>query len=135
MPPRMRPKSRATRVAFRRAVWASLALHAVVVCAVALVFRAAEEPERAGPGISTVVDEPQVRITQTDLVSDRPGAATQDPNLVNPWGVAYNPAGPVWVAITGPRSLVNSSTTFILAFAIWISWRASSAASAWPTLI
>lgn len=39
-----------------------------------------------------------IRITQVNLVSDRPGAATQDPNLVNPWGVAYNPAGPVWVS-------------------------------------
>lgn len=42
-----------------------------------------------------------IRITQTDLVSDRPGAATLDPNLINPWGVAYNPAGPVWVSNNG----------------------------------
>ena len=62
----MRPKSRATRVAFRRAVWASLALHAVVVCAGALVFRAAEEREHAGPRVSTNVHEPQVRISQTE---------------------------------------------------------------------
>ena len=77
----MRPKSRATRVAFRRAVWASLALHAVVVCAVALVFRAAEEPERAGPGISTVVDEPQVRISQTEetFVAAEPPKANTGP--------------------------------------------------------
>ena len=81
MPPRMRPKSRATRVAFRRAVWGSLALHAVVVCAVALVFRAAEEPERAGPGISTVVDEPQVRISQTEetFVAAEPPKADTGP--------------------------------------------------------
>ena len=62
----MRPKSRATRVAFRRAVWASVALHAVVVCAGGLVFRAAEEREYAGPRVSTVVDDPQVRISQTE---------------------------------------------------------------------
>ena len=37
-------------------------------------------------------------ITEVDLVSDRPGAATQDPNLVNPWGIAFNPAGPAWIA-------------------------------------
>lgn len=35
---------------------------------------------------------------QVDLVSDRPGAATQDPNLLNPWGIAFNPAGPAWIA-------------------------------------
>lgn len=33
-----------------------------------------------------------------DLVSDRPGAATLDPHLVNPWGIAFNPAGPAWIA-------------------------------------
>ncbi len=55
-----------------------------------------------GPSTESVGSELKtnrsIRITQIDLVSDRPGAATQDPNLLNPWGVAYNPAGPVWVA-------------------------------------
>jgi uncharacterized protein (TIGR03118 family) len=36
--------------------------------------------------------------TEVDLVSDRPGAATQDLNLLNPWGIAFNPAGPAWIA-------------------------------------
>ncbi len=47
-------------------------------------------------------DSPTARLvtgfTQRDLVSDRPGAATLDANLVNPWGIAFNPAGPVWIA-------------------------------------
>ncbi len=42
------------------------------------------------------------RYSQTNLVSDLPGlAAVQDPNLVNPWGVAFNPTGPFWVADNG----------------------------------
>ncbi len=40
--------------------------------------------------------------TVTTLVSDMAGAANQDPNLVNPWGIVAGPAGiaptPFWVA-------------------------------------
>jgi uncharacterized protein (TIGR03118 family) len=37
-----------------------------------------------------------------NLVSDVPGAAEQlDPDLVNPWGVAFNPNGFVWVVDNG----------------------------------
>ncbi len=36
---------------------------------------------------------------QTNLVSDIPGMAQYtDPNLVNPWGMAYSPTGPIWVS-------------------------------------
>jgi uncharacterized protein (TIGR03118 family) len=36
---------------------------------------------------------------QTNLVSDIAGIAQQmDPNLINPWGLAYGPNGPFWVA-------------------------------------
>jgi uncharacterized protein (TIGR03118 family) len=51
--------------------------------------------------------------TQTNLVSDaQPGhltAAIQDPNLINPWGVAFSPTGPFWVANnhTGTATLYN----------------------------
>ncbi len=35
----------------------------------------------------------------TDLVTNTPVAgAVTDPNLVNPWGVAYGPTGPFWVS-------------------------------------
>ena len=42
------------------------------------------------------------RFGLTALVSDVPGAAAQtDANLVNGWGVAFNPTGFVWVADNG----------------------------------
>lgn len=38
----------------------------------------------------------------TNLVSDEPGALIQDTNLVNPWGIAINPAaGAFWVSNNG----------------------------------
>jgi hypothetical protein len=37
-----------------------------------------------------------------NLVSDLPGvAAFQDPNLVNPWGLASSTASPIWVSDNG----------------------------------
>jgi uncharacterized protein (TIGR03118 family) len=47
---------------------------------------------------------------QTNLVSDIPGVAKNtDPNLVNPWGIAFNSTGPVWIADngTGVSTLYN----------------------------
>jgi uncharacterized protein (TIGR03118 family) len=39
---------------------------------------------------------------QTNLVSDLPGlAANQDPNLVNPWGMATNAGSPFWISDQG----------------------------------
>jgi uncharacterized protein (TIGR03118 family) len=39
---------------------------------------------------------------QTNLVSDIPGLATStDPNLINPWGFAAGPHGPLWVSDNG----------------------------------
>jgi uncharacterized protein (TIGR03118 family) len=41
-------------------------------------------------------------ILQTNLVSDISGLAqVTDPNLVNPWGLASGPGGPLWVADNG----------------------------------
>ena len=41
--------------------------------------------------------------TSTSLVADIAGtsALTVDPNLVNPWGVAFAPNAPVWIANNG----------------------------------
>jgi uncharacterized protein (TIGR03118 family) len=40
--------------------------------------------------------------TQINLVSDIPGlAATTDPDLVNPWGIAFSPMSPIWVSDNG----------------------------------
>src|ERR1700722_1710239 len=42
---------------------------------------------------------PSGNYLQTNLVSDTASlAAHTDTNLVNPWGLAYGPAGPWWVA-------------------------------------
>ena len=41
---------------------------------------------------------------QTNLVSDKSAAAAatfQDPNLLNPWGVAFFPGGPFWISDNG----------------------------------
>ena len=47
---------------------------------------------------------------QHNLVSDLPGMAiTTDPNLKNPWGVAFSPTSPFWIADngTGVSTLYN----------------------------
>ncbi len=43
------------------------------------------------------------KVTETKLVADTDagGAPTVDPALVNPWGLAFNPAGPAWIADNG----------------------------------
>ncbi|HEY3267902.1 MAG TPA: TIGR03118 family protein [Armatimonadota bacterium] len=39
---------------------------------------------------------------QTNLISDIAGVALNtDPNLVNPWGIAFSPRGPIWVSDNG----------------------------------
>jgi uncharacterized protein (TIGR03118 family) len=51
---------------------------------------------------------------QTNLVSDQAGmAAHTDPNLLNAWGIVFNPTGPVWVANnhSGTSTLYDGSGT------------------------
>ena len=53
---------------------------------------------------------------QTNLVSDVPGlAATTDPNLVNPWGLARSSGSPWWVADngTGLSTLYNGAGAIV----------------------
>jgi len=45
-------------------------------------------------------------LIQTNLTSDRTDAANQDPNLVNAWGLAFSPAGPIWIAANGTGKAV-----------------------------
>jgi uncharacterized protein (TIGR03118 family) len=56
-----------------------------------------------------------LRVTQTNLVADQQGtnARNVDPNLVNAWGVAFNPVGPIWVANneTGTSTLYDGNGT------------------------
>jgi len=52
--------------------------------------------------------------TQTNLVSDIPGVArTTDPDLVNPWGIAFSSTSPFWVSDngTGLATLYNGAGT------------------------
>ncbi len=62
--------------------------------------RAADDGTATSVGSELAVNR-TVRVTEVDLVSDRPGAPTRDPNLINPWGIAFNPAGPAWVSNNG----------------------------------
>jgi uncharacterized protein (TIGR03118 family) len=48
--------------------------------------------------------------TQTNLVSDLPGAAIVDASLVNPWGMASAATSPIWVA--------NNRTGFITLYTV-----------------
>ena len=41
------------------------------------------------------------QFTQTDLVSNVPGAKLTDLNLVDPWGIAFNGSSPAWIANEG----------------------------------
>jgi hypothetical protein len=46
--------------------------------------------------------QPRMEFAQTNLVSDGSVlAAHTDPNLINPWGVAFSPTGPFWVSDAG----------------------------------
>jgi uncharacterized protein (TIGR03118 family) len=51
-----------------------------------------------------------VFLSQVNLVSDLPGVAAHfDKNLANPWGIAFSPGGPFWIADnqTGVSTLYN----------------------------
>jgi uncharacterized protein (TIGR03118 family) len=55
------------------------------------------ESLRAGP-----TNRIAALVTQENYVSDQPGVAeATDPELVNAWGLAFNPAGPAWVSSNG----------------------------------
>ncbi|MGH8547561.1 MAG: TIGR03118 family protein [Methylococcales bacterium] len=58
-----------------------------------------------GVHFSLQADDQKVpsRYRQTNLVSNLPGIAahTDANNLLNPWGIAFNPNGPVWIANNG----------------------------------
>src|SRR5262245_22196853 len=65
------------------------------ICTVSLAIVALVGLVTAAPG---AIDESQV-YTRVNLVSDIDGVARfTDPNLVNPWGLAFGPTTPFWVA-------------------------------------
>ncbi len=56
---------------------------------------------QARPRLEALEDRclPSGTVLQTNLVSDLPGvAAVQDPNLVNPWGIAESSGSPFWIS-------------------------------------
>jgi uncharacterized protein (TIGR03118 family) len=63
----------------------------------------------AGLGPPTAGAADNTRYGQTNLVSDQAGMARlTDPNLVNAWGLAAAPGGPIWTANNG----TNTSTLY-----------------------
>jgi uncharacterized protein (TIGR03118 family) len=74
----------------------------------------------AGVLVGTAAPADAAALLQTDLVTDDnanltrlgfPAAATEDPNLVNPWGVSFSATSPFWVSDngTGVATLYNGA--------------------------
>lgn len=61
-----------------------------------------------GSTMPVAAKAPASPFTLTDLVSDQPGAAQQDPHLVNAWGLVAGPATPWWTA----NNTTNTSTLY-----------------------
>ena len=60
---------------------------------------------------SQLISDP-INYVQTNLTSDLPGVAQNlDPNLVNPWGIAFSPTSPIWIADnhTGLSTVYNGA--------------------------
>jgi uncharacterized protein (TIGR03118 family) len=52
--------------------------------------------------VSVVPATAQLKVNQTNLVSDIPGLAKlTDPNLVNAWGISFGPMTPFWISDNG----------------------------------
>jgi uncharacterized protein (TIGR03118 family) len=65
---------------------------------------ASDRPRRYRPELECLEDRNLLStgFTQVNLASDVPGmTSVMDPNLVNPWGIAFSPTGPFWFANNG----------------------------------
>jgi uncharacterized protein (TIGR03118 family) len=63
--------------------------------------RRLSDRRRSLPSLEALEDRclMSANVLQTNLVSDLPGvAAVQDPNLVNPWGIAESSGSPFWIS-------------------------------------
>jgi uncharacterized protein (TIGR03118 family) len=79
-------------------------LNRLALLAVVTLVVASTSPRVLADGVTN-------NFTQTNLVSDTPGLAKNfDPNLVNPWGVAFSATSPFWVSnnASGVTTLYNS---------------------------
>ena len=84
----------------------------------------------AGPTFDAALATTQV--IQTNLVSDEStsGAAHSDPNLVNAWGLAFNPAGPIWVSDNGTgKATVYDATGAVQPVVVTVPLPAAAPAS------
>ncbi|HEY2162651.1 MAG TPA: TIGR03118 family protein, partial [Gemmatimonadaceae bacterium] len=75
----------------------------------AVAFAACSDSDRNVVAVVT----PLNKFTLTSLVADQGVATTIDPNLVNPWGIAFGPTGLLWVANngTGTSTVYNGNGT------------------------
>ena len=78
-------------------------LRSFTTAVLALAVPAALAVAVAAPAASARTHGPDNRFSQTNLVSDLStgGAQIVDPNLKNPWGLAFGPTTPLWVADNG----------------------------------
>jgi uncharacterized protein (TIGR03118 family) len=74
----------------------SIGRSAALVAALTAALVACSDDSTTAPVLSTAY-------TETKLVADVStlGATFVDPNLVNPWGLAFNPTGTLWVSNNG----------------------------------
>ena len=89
-----------------------------------------------GPRLEAIEDRclMSTAVVQTNLVSDDTQftpAQVQDPNLVNPWGLAASATGEWWVANegTGTSTLYKTSTSPLTPISPVVSTPPSSASS------
>ena len=76
---------------------------------------------------------PVLDVTQTNLVADLPGvAAVTDPQLVNAWGLAFNPAGPPWISDNGTGLTTVYDSTGAVKLTVTIPAPPSAATDAGP---
>ena len=78
-------------------------LRSFTTAVLALAIPAALAVAVAAPAASARTHGPDNEFRQTNLVSDLTtvGAQIVDPNLKNPWGLAFGPTTPLWVADNG----------------------------------
>jgi uncharacterized protein (TIGR03118 family) len=78
-------------------------LRTLATAALAVTIPAALAVAAVAPAASARTHRPENEFRQTNLVSDLKtvGAQIVDPNLKNPWGLAFGPTTPLWVANNG----------------------------------
>jgi uncharacterized protein (TIGR03118 family) len=82
------------------------------MAAATLAVGLAAAPATAAGGASTTPARSIGTFTQTAVVADRPGVAlVTDPDLVNPWGVAFGPTTPLWTANNGTSTSTLNRTS------------------------